>query len=214
MNFRDRDMDIADVINHIRNREYMSGVDRDKARVRSTGEVFTPTELVLSYIDQCELQNPDAFTNPDENFCDNSCGDGQFLGEILIRKMERGLQFETALRSLHGVDFQESNIELCKQRLLCGRDDLRHIVDKNIVCADSLKYHYRFDGTPPYSMTVDEYEAELERHRAEKHEMHKKVGGYRTEINKLRERVRELEEQLKEQDNKKNILAGNNIEIL
>ncbi len=213
MNFRDRDMDIADVINHIRNREYMSGVDRDKARVRSTGEVFTPTELVLSYIDQCELQNPDAFTNSDENFCDNSCGDGQFLGEILIRKMERGLQFETALRSLHGVDFQESNIELCKQRLLCGREDLRHIVDKNLVCADSLKYHYRFDGTPPYSMTVDEYEAELERHRAEKHQMHKKVGGYRTEIKKLRARVKELEEQLTASDLKNAILQGNGLEI-
>lgn len=159
MNFRDRDMKIDDVINHIRNREYMSGVERDKSRVRSTGEVFTPYELVLNYIDQCEKQNTDAFTNPDENFCDNSCGDGQFLGEILIRKMERGVQFESALRSIHGVDFQESNVELCKQRLLCGRNDLRHIVDMNIVCADSTQYHYRFDGTYPYSKTWQEYEA-------------------------------------------------------
>ena len=156
MSFRDRDMKIDDVINHIRNHEYMSGVERDKARVRSTGEVFTPTELVLKYIDQCEKQNPDAFTNPDENFCDNSCGDGQFLGEILIRKMERGIQFESALRSIHGVDYQESNVELCKQRLLCGHTELRHIVDMNIVCADSTLYHYRFDGTPEGYLTREE----------------------------------------------------------
>jgi tyrosine-protein phosphatase YwqE len=63
-------------------------------------------------------------------------------------------------------------------------------------------------------MTIDEYEAELERHRAEKHQMHKKVGGYKTEIAKLTERVRALEEQVKEQDIKKDIMAGNGIDIV
>jgi len=37
---------IIDVINHARNRSYMGGVERDKIRVKATGEVFTPTELV------------------------------------------------------------------------------------------------------------------------------------------------------------------------
>ena len=36
-----------DVINHIRNRSYMSGIDRDKLRVKATAEVFTPTETVI-----------------------------------------------------------------------------------------------------------------------------------------------------------------------
>jgi hypothetical protein len=27
---------------------------------------------------------------------------------------------------------------------------LRHIVEKNIVCADALRYHYRFDDSHPY----------------------------------------------------------------
>jgi hypothetical protein len=27
---------------------------------------------------------------------------------------------------------------------------LRHIVEQNIVCADGLRYHYRFDGSYPY----------------------------------------------------------------
>ena len=137
------------VIDHIRNREYMSGVARDKQRVRTTGEVFTPYELVVKYIDYCESQYPDSFVFPDNVFADNSCGDGQFLGEILIRKMERGIDFETALKGLRGVDYEESNVELCRERLLCGQTELRHIVEKNIVCADGLKYHYRFDGSPP-----------------------------------------------------------------
>ena len=42
-------------------------------------------------------------------------------------------------------------------------------------------------------MTIDEYEAEIERHKAEKHQMHKKIGGYKTEIEKLRKRITELE---------------------
>jgi hypothetical protein len=42
------------------------------------------------------------------------------------------------------------NVKLCQERLLCGKTELQHIVDNNIVEADSLKYHYRFDGSPPY----------------------------------------------------------------
>lgn len=149
-------MDLEFVINHIRNREYMSGVDRDKERVRSTGEVFTPKELVIKYIDDCEAMYPDAFIDPSNNMADNSCGDGQFLGELLIRKMERGISFENAIGSLYGIDYEQSNVDLCRERLLCQRDDLRHIVEQNIVCADGLRYHYRFDGSYPYDDEVAE----------------------------------------------------------
>ena len=112
-------MELQFVIDHIRNREYMGGVNRDKQRVRSTGEVFTPYELVTEYLEYCKKQYPDAFTEPTNNFCDNSCGDGQFLGEILICKIEQGINFEQALSSLYGVDFEQSNIENCHNRLLC-----------------------------------------------------------------------------------------------
>lgn len=146
------------VIKHIRDDwGYMKGISRGKTRVRSTGEVFTPTKLVLEYIDYCESQYPDAFSSLDSTFGDNSCGDGQFLGEILIRKLERlnkssitDEEFKTALSSLFGVDYQESNIMLCRHRLLCKQEQFRSIVTNNIVEADSLRYHYRFDGSPPY----------------------------------------------------------------
>ena len=33
----------------------------------------------------------------------------------------------------------------------CVKNSLyKHIVEKNIVCADALRYHYRFDGSHPY----------------------------------------------------------------
>jgi type I restriction-modification system DNA methylase subunit len=122
----------------------MSGVERDKLRVKSTGEVFTPTPLVQEMLDHLPEET---FTDPTKTFLDNSCGDGQFLSEVLIRKLENGIDFETALSTIYGVDLMPDNVKLCQDRLLCGQEHLRHIVEKNIVCADALTYNYTF-GEP------------------------------------------------------------------
>jgi type I restriction-modification system DNA methylase subunit len=137
-----------DFINHLRNRVYMDGIERDRIRIKQTNEVFTPTPMVQSCLDKISDQS--VFSNKNKTFLDNSCGDGQFLSEVLIRKLENGIDFETALSTIYGVDLMEDNVELCRERLLCGRNDLRHIVEQNIVCADALRYHYRFDGSHPY----------------------------------------------------------------
>jgi hypothetical protein len=39
------------------------------------------------------------------------------------------------------------NVKLTQDRLLCGQEHLRHIVEKNIVEADGLEYKYLF-GEP------------------------------------------------------------------
>ena len=69
------------------------------------------------------------------------------MGEVLIRKMENGSTFEQALSTVYGVDLMQDNVDECRRRLLCGREDLRHIVEKNIVCHDGLTYDYSFNGT-------------------------------------------------------------------
>jgi hypothetical protein len=143
-------MNLTQIIDYIRNRTYMSGIQRDKNRVKSTAEIFTPTDRVINILDKLEKDKLDIFSDPTKTFLDNSCGDGQFLSEALIRKLENGIDFETALSTIYGVDLMQDNVELCRERLLCGRQDLRHIVEKNIVCADGLRYHYRFDGSFPY----------------------------------------------------------------
>ena len=135
------------ITDHIRNRSYMSGVEREQSRVKDTGEIFTPTKLVQDILNTLDQS---VFTDPTKTFLEPSCGDGQFLGEVLIRKIENGSTFEQALSTVYGVDLMEDNVELCRERLLCGREDLRHIVEKNIVCADGLRYHYRFDDSHPY----------------------------------------------------------------
>ena len=135
---------LSNVIDHIRNRSYMSGVQRTQARIKATGEVFTPTSLVDEVLNKLPI---DQFTDPTKTFLDNSCGDGQFLGEILIRKMENGSTFEQALSTIYGVDLMQDNVNECRRRLLCGRTDLEHIVQRNIVCHDALTYDYSFNGT-------------------------------------------------------------------
>ena len=91
-------------INHVRNREYMSGVERDKLRIKQTAEVFTPTPLVQEMLDKLETEDPTLFSDPTKTFLDNSCGDGQFLSEVIIRKMERsGCTLEQALSTTYGV---------------------------------------------------------------------------------------------------------------
>lgn len=117
-------------------------------RAKQFGEVFTPTELVKLVLDTFEDKRSTTDIYNGTTFLDSMCGDGQFLSEVLIRKMEAGSTFEQALSTVYGVDIMPDNVALCRDRLLCGQEHLREIVERNIVCADALKYHYRFDGTP------------------------------------------------------------------
>jgi hypothetical protein len=145
-------------LNEIRNhlRGYRDHVIDE--RREANGEVFTPTELVQQILDQFSISE---FQDPDKTWIDHSCGNGQFLSEILIRKLENGSTFEQALATIYGVDLMQDNVDLCRERLLCGREDLRHIVEKNIVCADALRYHYRFDGSHPYETDEDRHFSDL-----------------------------------------------------
>lgn len=82
-------------------------------------------------------------------FMDTNAGQGNWLVKILEMKLAAGIDHETALGQLYGVEFQQDSTEICRNRLLQGQEHLRHIVEQNIVCADALTYHYRFDGSHP-----------------------------------------------------------------
>jgi len=134
-------------ITHLRIREYMSGVERDKLRIKQTAEVFTPTPLVQEMLDKLEDSDPTLFSDPTKTFLDNSCGDGQFLSEVVIRKMERsGCSLEQALRTTYGVELMEDNVIECRKRLAGPEPtpEILEIVTKNIVCHDALTYDYTF----------------------------------------------------------------------
>ena len=117
-------------------------VVRENLRIKAQGEIFTPTALVNEILDKMPIEQ---FTDVSKTFLDPSCGNGQFLSEVLIRKLENGIDFEAALKTIYGVDIMFDNVLTCQNRLLCGVEELRHIVEKNIVCADALSYDYSFE---------------------------------------------------------------------
>lgn len=117
----------------------MSGVERDQIRVKQTQEVFTPTQMVQDVLDQLPQE---LFSDPAQIYIDNSCGDGQFLSEALIRKVQAGIDFKTALEGIRGVDMMQDNVDQTRERLLCGQEQLRYIVENNIVCHNALTYNF------------------------------------------------------------------------
>jgi len=139
---------LIEYIRHTRDRDYMTGIERDRLRIKQTDEVFTPTKFVYLMLDQLESENPNLFTDYRETFLDSSCGDGQFLSEIVIRKMERsGCSLEQALSTTYGVELMEDNVIECRKRLAGPNPtpEILEIVNKNIVCHDALTYDYSFD---------------------------------------------------------------------
>jgi hypothetical protein len=138
---------MREYIKHSREFDFMSGIDRDKLRVKETAEVFTPTILVQEMLDNLPQE---LFKDSNKTFLDPSCGDGQFLSEVVIRKMEKsGCTLQQALSTTYGVELMEDNVKLCKERLAGPNptQEILDILDKNIVCADALKYNYSF-GEP------------------------------------------------------------------
>lgn len=124
------------------NHKYMSGVKRTKDRVSETQEIFTPTHIVNEILDQY----PDTlFKNPEECFLDPSCGDGQFLAEVLHRKLAN-MTHENALESIYGVDIMKDNIELCRNRLIGNNENLRPIVERNILVGNMLDPLKKIEG--------------------------------------------------------------------
>lgn len=109
---------------------YMSGVDRQSERVKATGEIFTPTELVIEILQAMPIE---AF-RPGETVVDPACGDGQFLVPVKLLKMYHfGMTEADALADIYGVDIMRDNVDLCLKRLGGG----------TILMGDTLNPHKR-----------------------------------------------------------------------
>lgn len=129
-------MNTKDIIDHVRNRPYMSGVERSEQRIIERQEVFTPSVLAVEALSRLDKNY---FVDPEQEFIDPCCGDGTLLGEALILKCKNGIPFEKALEKIKGLDIEISNVEATRKRLLCGREDLRYIVENNIILGNALE---------------------------------------------------------------------------
>ncbi len=132
-------MEIEQVIDHIQNRSYMSGVDRDRARIKARGEVFTPdylaNEILDSAIEHFTAEEQTNFIK--SNWVDPAVGDGALLGAVIISKMKCGASFIDAIKSIKGYDIEQSNINEAINRLSCNNDEARQILKKNLICQNA-----------------------------------------------------------------------------
>ncbi len=127
-----------------------------KRRVEDHGEVFTPEREVHAMLDlvahECE--------RVDSKFLEPACGTGNFLVQILKRKLsivdakysrsafDRNQYTLLAVSSIYGIDLLPDNVEQCKKRLLGlieNSDEevqlaCKYILSKNIVCGDALSF--------------------------------------------------------------------------
>lgn len=141
----------------------MSPQTKSKQRVRDHGEVFTAEREVKA---MCDLVK-DECERIDSRFLEPACGNGNFLAEILTRKLatvkklykSNPYDYERyavlAVSSIYGVEILADNAEECRKRMfelwnkeytaICKksandetRDAVRYILSKNILCGNAL----------------------------------------------------------------------------
>lgn len=150
----------------------MSAQVKSKKRVAEHGEVFTNAREVNAMLDLVKQETE----RIDSRFLEPACGNGNFLIEILRRKLEvvkaryKKSQWEyeknalIAVMSAYGVDIMQDNVDECKERLFNLFLDyyksifkksikeeyleiVKFILNKNILCGDALSL-LKSDGSP------------------------------------------------------------------
>ena len=145
---------------------------KSKERVAEHGEVFTSEREVNAMLDLVKQETE----RIESRFLEPACGNGNFLAEILRRKLDvvsklykkNTFDWELysilALSSSYGVDILEDNVKECRERLLNiwkkaykkatkqnPDEDLiqtaEHILKHNILCGDALTMKCN-DGSP------------------------------------------------------------------
>lgn len=104
---------------------------KSRQRVADHGEVFTAEREVNAMIDLIKQESE----RVDSRFLEPACGDGNFVAEILRRKLEAAkkraipprkkkplpMEFEKqsviAVASIYGVDLMSDNVQACRERL-------------------------------------------------------------------------------------------------
>ena len=136
---------------------------KSKERVTEHGEVFTNEREVKA---MCDLVSHEC-ERLDSRFLEPACGDGNFLAEIVIRKLERcrklykGNPYDyerysvLVMSSVYGVDILQDNVIVCRTRLFklwdneykkvckknCNnetRKAVEYILSQNILCGNAL----------------------------------------------------------------------------
>lgn len=138
---------------------------KSKQRVRDFGEVYTPQHLVNAMLDLVKHETE----RIDSRFLEPACGNGNFLAEVLRRKLtvvdyrysKSQAEWERyaiiAVSSIYGVDILEDNAQECRERLFSIFDEryttlykdkckeecrrsVRFLLSRNILWGDALDF--------------------------------------------------------------------------
>ena len=124
--------------------------DVRKAR-RKTGlktqEFFTPRELVKR---MCDKVPEDVWSDPSKRFVEPCFGNGNFLVEIIQRKIQHGSTWRQALSTTFGVELMADNVAECIERICdmlreepyWDETEAREIMGRNLVCSDFFKWDF------------------------------------------------------------------------
>ena len=127
---------------------------KSRARVQQHGEVFTDEREVNAMLDLVKHETE----RIDSRFLEPACGDGNFLAEILRRKLQvcrhfveqqknTQLEYEKnavlAVSSIYGIELLPDNATACRKRLFQIFSDEYHTLFKDTVkpeCLASIRY--------------------------------------------------------------------------
>jgi hypothetical protein len=124
---------------------------KSKKRVADHGEVFTGEKEVNAMLDLVKQETE----RIDSRFLEPACGNGNFLAEVLRRKLKvvneryskNQVEWERyaviAVSSIYGVDILEDNAEECRDRLfIIFEETYRSLFKEKIKdeCLRSIKY--------------------------------------------------------------------------
>ena len=119
---------------------YMSGVDRMSERVKKTGEIFTPTDLVIDILQKADIKQ----FAPGKTIIDPTCGDGQFLVPVKwLKVLHFNMTEEDALKDIYGVDIMRDNVDLCKKRLGGGNIFMGNTLDPFTRLDEQTEYEHQ-----------------------------------------------------------------------
>ena len=116
-----------------------TGQLKSKKRVTDHGEVFTSEREVNAMLDLVKQETE----RIDSRFLEPACGNGNFLAEVLRRKLttveanykKSQLEYERyaviAISSIYGVDILEDNAQECRERLFNIFDEQYSKIYKN-----------------------------------------------------------------------------------
>ena len=115
---------------------------------KKTQEFFTPYSIVKR---MCDKITDEDWSDPTKTFLEPSFGSGQFVVYIVWNRIQHGIDWQTALNTLYGVELQLDNVLECHDRVIDLLTKLgiefdertaRKIMKKNLVCSDFFKWDF------------------------------------------------------------------------